>query len=85
MALVSDCLLRKMCLTETSTGDSIFLSKLIVALAEFFIAENLIGFTNLSWRDGVSACLDNKQTTVSTDLLESRMRSLIAGVLIYDG
>lgn len=37
-----------MCLTETTTGDSIFLSKLIVALAEFFIAENLVGFTNLS-------------------------------------
>jgi hypothetical protein len=34
-------------LTKTATGDGIFLSKLVITLSQFFIAQNLIGFADL--------------------------------------
>lgn len=33
--------------TETTTGHCIFLAKLVISLAQIFIAQDLVGFTDL--------------------------------------
>lgn len=63
--------------TETTTRHGIFLAELIIALAELFIAENLIGFTDLGW---VSCCRRENETAYG---LESFVGGFITGVLIW--
>jgi hypothetical protein len=70
-------------LTETTTGHCILLAEFVISLAKIFVAQDLVGFTDLksarmlvssSGCFGVGACPYR---------LESFMGGLIAGVLVY--
>lgn len=63
--------------TKTTTRHGVFLAELIITLAELFVAENLIGFTDLGW----SVAVDNGNETAYG--LELFVGGFITGVLIW--
>jgi hypothetical protein len=66
--------------TETMVGNRLFLAMGIITLAEIDIAEDLVRFTNLSTVISIAIYIVPQAMTYG---LESFVRGLVAGILIY--